>query len=211
MLQNSYLPGICRAAVRIFWCFSGCFVSCKVRGGQPLETPCPREVSMCGGCDLRGALYFPCFSFSWGTIFPSSEVFNTNLLGLHQPLPNFAIKMSTEGVMLCKGIQGSTNDLLSLSGEGSGEDFLEDFFVALPAVSLPKNPQKNLRQNPHRNPHTKIRTKKSSPKNPHQEILTKKSHLKILTRKSAPKKSSPKILTALRFREVPHDLSQLEA
>ena len=50
---------------------------------------------------------------------------------------------------------------------GFGEDFGKDFFVALPAVSLPKNPQKKIRvkirteirtqkiPNPHENPHAK--------------------------------------------------------
>ena len=66
--MNRYLPGICWAAVSFFIYYSHfCLLVsgfCKVRGGQPLETPCPREVSMCSACDLQCVLHFPCFSFS---------------------------------------------------------------------------------------------------------------------------------------------------
>ena len=139
---------------------------CKVGGGQLLETPCSREVSMCSGCDLQGALYLPCFSFSWRTIFPSSEVFNTNLLGLHQPLPNFARKTST---VFWWGI------------------FLRISCRSPFGLAAQKIPPKHLRQNPHRNPHTTIHTKKSAPKSPQQKSLPKNPHQKILTKEPAPK------------------------
>ena len=131
-----------------------------------------------------------------GTIFLSSEVFNTNLIDLRQSLPKFARKTSSEGVKLCKGIQGCTHDLLSLSEDwlanilggiwggffgGFLGGFLPGFLLAvlLPNKKTPKNP----RQNPHRHPHPKIRTPKSAPNNSHQNIHTQKS---------APKKSAKK-------------------
>ena len=52
------------------------------------------------------------------------------------------------------------------------EDFLGGFFVALPAVSLPKNPPKSASKSApkstHQNPRQKICTQNSSPKHPHQ-------------------------------------------
>ena len=67
-----------------------------------------------------------------------------------------------------------------------GRIVFEDFFVALPAVSLPKNPQiKSAPKSAHKNPST-IRTKTRT-KNSCTKMSRKKIRAKIRTKKTAHK------------------------
>ena len=146
------------------------------------------------------------------TILLSSEVFNTNLLDLGQPLPKFARKRSTEGVRLCKGTKGCGlkgkypwRDLVRTLGRIFGRVFIVGSFVALPPVSL----QKQILQEICAKIRTKYRTqviptKDPCKRNPHnkKQIGTKeKSHKKIRTQNFARPCDSE---------WFPHDLSQLE-
>ena len=86
----------------------------------PLET-CPREVLMCKRQPLRlvAHCHLPTyFSFLslWGGgqhLSQLTEVFNTNLLDLRQPLPTVSRNRMTEGVgLVCKLIQVCTRNSL---------------------------------------------------------------------------------------------------
>ena len=133
---------------------------CKVRGGQPLKTPCHREVLMCSGYDLQGTLLFPCFSFSGALSFSAQTCVN--------PCPILQERRALGESSYARASRGPPTIFVSLSeesgwqiswegfGEDFGKDFLEDFFEDLfvaPCSLAAKNSFKKSASNLHRNPH----------------------------------------------------------